>query len=96
MIHMGVEKGLAIEARDILLEILIYDEEEEESRLEDAQFTSDAVADSLLETWLEKTEVAAGECDEHAIFLVKQLQDILIKFGRKRPKVGHQTKAQFW
>lgn len=85
MIHMGVEKGLAIEARDILLEILVYDEEEE-SRLEDAQFTSDAVADSLLATWLEKTEVAAGECDEHAIFLVKQIQDILIAFGKRRPK----------
>ncbi|KAE8447168.1 hypothetical protein EG329_010999 [Mollisiaceae sp. DMI_Dod_QoI] len=86
MIHLGVEKGLAFEARDTLLEILVFDEEDEASRLEDAQVTSDAVADSLLATWLEKTELTAGGFDEHSSFVVKQIQAILIAFGKKRPK----------
>ncbi|EKD17455.1 uncharacterized protein L3040_005058 [Drepanopeziza brunnea f. sp. 'multigermtubi'] len=84
-LHLGVEKGLASEARDTLLGILIYDEEEEE-HLKEAKATSDAVADSLMSTWLAKSKLALEEFNDHAKFVETQIQSILLAFGKKRPK----------
>lgn len=82
---LGQEKGLAVEARDTLLEILVYDEDE--SELEDAEATSKAMAHNLLATWLAKSRHASEEFDEHAHFVEGQIQMILLAFGKKRPKV---------
>ncbi|KAL2070178.1 hypothetical protein VTL71DRAFT_13204 [Oculimacula yallundae] len=84
IIHLGVEKGLAFEARDTLLEILIYDEEDEE-HLKDAKATSAAVAEILMSTWLAKSKLALDELNEHAKFVESQVQAILLAFGKRRP-----------
>ncbi len=86
-IHLGVEKGLAVEATSVLLEILVYEEDEEGLDKDDAQATSDAVAESLITTWLAKSKIANEEFNEHAKFVEKQLKLVLFLFGRKRPKV---------
>jgi solute carrier family 25 protein 16 len=88
MLHLGLEKGLANEATDTMLEALLFDEEEtEEDRVRQAQGTSNGVASSLMSLWLEQTIVAEEEFDQHAVAIVKQVQLILTEFGKKRPKV---------
>lgn len=83
--RLGQEKGLAVEARDTLLEILAYDEDEAE--IEDAEATSRAIAHNLIETWLQKYRQATEEFDSHARFVQEQIQMILLAFGKRRPKV---------
>jgi solute carrier family 25 protein 16 len=85
--NIGTEKDLAIEARDTILEILVYDEEEETTEKEDARTTSEALGENLLETWLGMRKAAIEENDEHTKFVEKQVRAILIAFGKKRPKV---------
>lgn len=87
MVHLGVEKGLAFEARDTLLGILIYDEEEE-AHVQEAKATSDAVAENLMSTWLAKSKLALEELNDHAKFVETQIQLILLAFGKRRPKVS--------
>ncbi|KAJ8060127.1 hypothetical protein OCU04_010479 [Sclerotinia nivalis] len=82
--HLGEEKGLALEARNTLLDILIYDEDE--GHIEDAITTSDTVAENLLAIWLAKSNSGVIPLDENARFIESQLRGILISFGRKRPK----------
>lgn len=83
--HLGEEKGLALEARNTLLDILIYDEDDE--HVEDAITTSDTVAENLIAIWLAKCNSVATHLDENSKFIESQLRSILISFGRKRPKV---------
>ena len=83
--HLGEEKGLALEARNTLLDILIYDEDDE--HVEDAITTSDTVAENLIAIWLAKCNSVAAHLDENSKFIESQLRSILISFGRKRPKV---------
>ena len=85
---LGEEKGLAIEARNVLLGLLIYEEDEEEELVKDDNATSEAVAESLLATWLAKVNAASTEFDSEAHFVEGQIQLILVAFGKKRPKVG--------
>jgi len=85
--NIGVEKGLALVARDTLLEILVYEEDEENAKTEDARATTYALSGSLLATWIENTKAALEEFDEHARFIAGQIQGILVAFGKKRPKV---------
>ena len=85
LIKLGQEKGLAVEARDTLLEILVYDEDDTE--IEDAKATSKVMAHNLVETWLEKSRHASEELDNHSRFVQEQIQTILLAFGKKRPKV---------
>ncbi len=87
IVHLGVEKGLAVQATNVLLETLVYEEDEEGLDKEDAQATSDAVAENLIGTWLAKSKIANEEFNEHAKFVEKQLRSILFLFGKKRPKV---------
>jgi hypothetical protein len=89
---LGQEKGLAVEARDTLLEILVYDEDE--SELDDVAATSKAMAHNLLATWLAKSRHASEEFDEHARFVEGQIQMILLAFGKKRPKVWTEIWAK--
>ncbi|CZT51892.1 related to coenzyme A transporter [Rhynchosporium secalis] len=85
IIHLGVEKGLAFEARDSLLGILIYDDEEEEEHLKDAKATSAALAEILMSTWLVKSKLALEELNDHARFVEGQTHSILLAFGTRRP-----------
>lgn len=87
VMHLGVEKGLAFETRDTLLEILIYDEEDE-VHLKDAKASSDGVANNLMATWIAKSKLALEEFNDHAKFVATQVQLILLAFGKKRPKVS--------
>ncbi|KAF7903164.1 uncharacterized protein EAF01_006213 [Botrytis porri] len=82
--HLGEEKGLALEARNTLLDILIYDEDED--HLDDTITTSDTVAENLISIWLAKCNSIATNLDENSKFIESQLRSILISFGRKRPK----------
>ncbi len=83
-----MEKGLAVTARNTLLEILVYDEDQENAKIEDARRTSKVLAENLLATYLAKTKSSLEEFDDHAKFVAGQIQLILVAFGKKRPKVG--------
>jgi solute carrier family 25 protein 16 len=85
--NIGVEKGLAIAARDLLLAILVYEEDEDDAKIQEAKATSNTLAETLLATWLAQNKAALEQFDDHAKFVVEQLQWILITFGRRRPKV---------
>jgi solute carrier family 25 protein 16 len=94
--HLAVEKGLAVEARDTLLELLVYDEDEPPTQLEESKVTSAAVAETLLATWLSKTKLASEEFDDHARFVESQIQIMLISFGKRRPKVRQVSWSDLW
>jgi solute carrier family 25 protein 16 len=85
--NLGEEKGLATETKSTILELLVYDEDEEEGELlDDARATSSAILENLLGLWLEKSKVASAEFDNDARFTETQIQTILLAFGKKRPK----------
>jgi solute carrier family 25 protein 16 len=84
--NIGEEKGLAPEAKNTLLGILVYDDDDEIAN-EDAVQTSEAVSQNLLEVWLKKHQAGNAEFDNEARFVEGQIQLILLAFGRKRPKV---------
>jgi len=84
--HLGEEKGLALEAKDTLLGILVYDEDDDIER-QDVVHTSEAVSENLLAVWLKKNQASSAEFDDEARFVEGQIQLILLAFGRKRPKV---------
>lgn len=86
MSHLGAEKRLADVVTETMLEVLLYDEDVEESRIREAQDVSDNVAGSLLSIWLENTTIAEEEFGQHAIAVAKQVQLILTEFGKKKPK----------
>lgn len=80
---IGEEKGLATEAKDTLLGVLVYEEDEKD---EEASMTSNTISESLLDMWLKKNSLAMKEFDDEARFVEGQLQSILLAFGQKRPK----------
>jgi hypothetical protein len=82
--HLTTERGLAVETRGILLEILVYDADEGD--VTDAILTSATLSERLLEMWL-KSGMAALKLDPASHFLEQQIQHVLIEFGKKRPKV---------
>lgn len=90
---LGEEKGLAEEARNALLAILVYDEDEEDA---DSVATSAAISENLLEIYLQKHALASEEFDEEARFVEGQLQKILVAFGKKRPKAFLTTLDKFF
>ena len=86
---LGEEKGLAVEAKNVLLSILVYDEDEDGDGelVKDDNTTSETVAESLLATWLAKVNAASTDFDVEARFVEGQIRLILVSFGKKRPKV---------
>ncbi|KAB8298237.1 hypothetical protein EYC80_001972 [Monilinia laxa] len=92
--HLGEMKGLALEARYTLLDILIYDEDEE--HIDDVTITSDTVAENLVSIWMAKSNSGTIHLDENARFIEGQLRGILITFGRKRPKSFLTTINRFF
>lgn len=82
------EKGLANEAQSILLEILVYEEDDSE-----AAKISEDLFKRLVQLWLDTCNAPVTE-DPAAIQatnLIKgQLQYVLISFGKKRTKVGQE------
>lgn len=90
--NLGTEKGLAHEARQTLLEILVWEEEDEDDEdhgKADKLMTAKAVAESLVETWILKSKAALDFADTQSKFVEGQIQIILLSFGRKKPKVWH-------
>lgn len=84
--NIGEEKGLALEAKNTLLGILVYDEDDEVEK-DDAVRTSEVVSENLLAVWLKKHQAGNADFDNEARFVEGQIQLILLAFGRKRPKV---------
>jgi len=78
---LGEEKGLAEEAKNTLLDILVEDEEDEDSIA-----TSSRITDDLIGIWLKNNNIAMTEFDDQARFVEGQMQSILLAFGRRRPK----------
>ncbi|KAL3426879.1 hypothetical protein PVAG01_00388 [Phlyctema vagabunda] len=84
--QMGEEKGLSVEAHHTILNILVYEEDDEE-HLEEAKSSSAVLTENLLSSWLTKFVTAsAGELDPEAQFVERKIKNILLEFGRKRPK----------
>jgi hypothetical protein len=82
--RLTAERGLAFETRAILLEILVYDTDEGD--VTDAMHTSAVLLEKLLEMWLNSSK-AALKPDPAAHFLEQQIQQVLVEFGKKKPKV---------
>jgi solute carrier family 25 protein 16 len=80
---LGEEKGLAAESRAILLDVLVYDADDPDSDI--AEISSN-FAQKLLLVWLEHVEKASVSADPSASFIEKQIKDVLLVFGRKRPR----------
>ncbi|KAI9742685.1 MAG: hypothetical protein M1818_003826 [Claussenomyces sp. TS43310] len=78
---LSAEKGLAAQTRALLIEILAPDPEE--GNPEDAARTSAVLAEGLLEMWLEPSGPEKGAGTD---VLRNHIHDILMEFGRKRPK----------
>ncbi|KAH8803661.1 Hamartin protein-domain-containing protein [Xylogone sp. PMI_703] len=84
MAQLGEEKGLAGETQDTLLDILVYDEDDKD--LDGAIKTARTLAENLMSIWLEKAALESTEFDDEARFVGGKLQQILVAFGKKRPK----------
>jgi solute carrier family 25 protein 16 len=82
--NLGQQKGLVVEARNALLGTLVY--EEDDGDLDDAKTTSNVMAERLLTLWLEKSKTAAEEFDVHSRFVEGQINQILLAYGKKRPR----------
>jgi solute carrier family 25 protein 16 len=83
--HLTEEKGLVFEYRGILLDILIYDTDGEKKSY-DAN-ASALLSEKLLELWLKKTFINYSEAGPDVQYLEEQVKQVLIEFGKKRPKV---------
>lgn len=84
---LGEEKGLVVEARAALLRTLAYDEDDGAKRfVEDDKNTSEVMAERLLSMWLIKAKAASEDFDMPARFLERQLRQILLAYGKKRPR----------
>lgn len=85
--NLSIQPKLADEARDILLDILVYDEDDSEGkRLENLKASSFSVAEILLSSWLLKIKQADDELNDLAGYVAGHIQLILIEYGKKRPK----------
>jgi solute carrier family 25 (mitochondrial carrier protein), member 16 len=83
--HLAEEKGLVFEYRGILLDILIYDTDGEKKSY-DAN-ASALLSEKLLELWLKKASMIYSEAGPEVQYLEEQVKQVLIEFGKKRPKV---------
>ncbi|CAD6499023.1 BgTH12-04677 [Blumeria graminis f. sp. triticale] len=85
--NFSAEPLLAVETKKILLELLLYDDDNAEGRqVENAKATSCAITEILLASWLEMTKKADEELNDHASTVSDQIQTILIEFGKKKPR----------
>ncbi len=94
--NIGAEKGLAIVARELLLVILVYEEDEDNPKFQEAKETSNTLAETLLATWLAQSKAALDQFDDHSKFVAEQIQLILVAFGKRRPKVSGKYFGAGW
>lgn len=83
--HLAEEKGLIFEYRGILLDILVYDTDDEKKSY-DAN-ASALLSEKLVELWLKNSIIASSDAGPAAQYLEEQVKLVLIEFGKKRPKV---------
>lgn len=83
LVLLSEEKGLAEETRAILLDVLAPDDDIDNGNDEGIARTSIALSRKLLGMWLERS---GTEYDANATFLKQHIHDILMDFGRKRPR----------
>lgn len=90
--NLGTQKGLAQEARDIILDLLVVDTDSKESdTLRDQQDTAHEIRENLISFWMAKSVKALQEIDMQARFVETQLLHILLSYGRRRPRVSCRT-----
>jgi solute carrier family 25 (mitochondrial carrier protein), member 16 len=83
--HLAKEKGLAVEARSLLLDILAYDTDDGDNK--NAAYTSALLSEKVLEIWLKNSTKTSSDAEPAAHFIEEQMKLVLIEFGKKRPKV---------
>lgn len=94
--HMGEEKGLAKECRNLLLDILVFEAEDgDAARVEATVETSIAISEKILEIWLKKSTAAIIESDQTAQYMESQIKIVLMSFGQRRPKVSELLHIHF-
>ncbi|CAG8954715.1 hypothetical protein HYFRA_00004638 [Hymenoscyphus fraxineus] len=85
--NLGDQKGLVAEARAALLRTLAYDPDDgEKSIVDDDKNTSEIMAERLLGIWLVKAKASFEDLDMQARFMERQIRQILLAFGKKRPR----------
>jgi solute carrier family 25 protein 16 len=62
----------------------VYDEDDGD--IDDAKMSSKIMAERLLALWLGKSKAAAEDFDVHSRFVEGQLNQILLAYGKKRPR----------
>jgi len=87
---VGYKRDAVEEAREFLLSIMVFDPEEDTSRERTA--TSKYFTERLIEAYLARTRIPSG-AEENAVspeddFVAHELDNILVAFGRKMPKVS--------
>ncbi|KAI9801800.1 MAG: hypothetical protein M1825_003173 [Sarcosagium campestre] len=87
---LGQEKAVVLNARGIILSILIYEDDADQNG-ENAQVSA-LFTKKLLDVYLEKTKLAAADDEisaaqyERSRFMAQHLESVLVAFGRKKPK----------
>ena len=89
---MSSHKGVVIDARDMLLSVLVFDEDDDMDG-EKAR-TSASLVDKLLQLYLERTSIPGPNSDldllddEKSAFIAGHLEAVVVAYGRKKPKVS--------
>jgi len=88
---VGYKRDAVEEAREFLLSIMVFDPEEDPSREKAA--TSIHFTARLIEAYLARTRIPSGGEEDDVVspeddFVAHELENILVAFGRKMPKVS--------
>jgi solute carrier family 25 protein 16 len=86
--HIREQKGLAVEAHNFLLDVLVYDDDDENIEGTDAAQTSMEVSEQLLDTYIKQATLANTESDTAASYMERQIKKVLMAFGYKRQRVS--------
>lgn len=94
--HIGEGRGLEKETRQLLLDILVFEEDNgDDARKEAARQTSIVISEKVLEMWLKQSRVATADANPEAHYMSERIKLVLIAFGQKRPQVSHCKQAPF-
>jgi hypothetical protein len=83
--HLSQEKDLAAESQGIVLDILTADDGKDASSF--AGGAAAPVAEKMLILWINEVETLRKDPDPLQEFKEQNLREILLLYGKKRPKV---------